>query len=208
MRRARRGSASLAKASMGTPVRSDGREAREAQWRALMRAAQDGDNGAYSRLLAEMLPLLRGYVGRKWRSPQDVEDIVQDILMSLHSVRHTYDPGRPFIPWLMTISSRRIADAARRLSSRASHETTVETMPETFSGDDTKSAQDTSDDQEALQLALSSLPEGQRRAIELMKLQGLSLQEASDRTGKSVASLKVTVHRAVRAMRGTLERKT
>lgn len=173
-----------------------------------MRAAQEGDNGAYSRLLSEILPLLRGYVRKKWRSPQDVEDIVQDILMSLHTVRHTYDPGRPFMPWLMTISSRRIADTARRLSSRAANETTVETMPETFSGDDTKSAQDTSDDQEAIRMALSTLPEGQRQAIELMKLQGLSLQEASDRTGKSVASLKVTVHRAVKAMRQALERKT
>lgn len=173
-----------------------------------MRAAQDGDNAAYSRLLSELLPVLRGSVRRRWRSQQDVEDIVQDILMSLHSVRHTYDPARPFLPWLMTIAARRIADAARRLSSRAANETLVEVMPETFSGDDTKSAQDTSDDREAIRMALASLPEGQRQAIELMKLQGLSLQEASERTGKSVAALKVTVHRAIKAMREALERKT
>jgi RNA polymerase sigma-70 factor (ECF subfamily) len=188
-----------------TPI---GRQEREARWADLMRAAQGGNGAAYSRLLLELLPMLRGWVSKKWRSQQDVEDIVQDILMSLHSVRHTYDPARPFMPWLMTIAARRIADAARRLSSRAANETTVEIMPETFSMDDTKSAQDTSDDQEAIRMALGSLPEGQREAIELMKLQGLSLQEASERTGKSVAALKVTVHRAIKAMREALEKKT
>jgi RNA polymerase sigma-70 factor (ECF subfamily) len=173
-----------------------------------MHLAQGGDNAAYSKLLSELLPVLRGTVRRRWRSPQDIEDIVQDILMSVHSVRHTFDPGRPFMPWLMTITARRIADAARRLSSRAANETTVETMPETFSGDDTKSAQDTSDDQETIRMAMALLPEGQREAIELMKLQGLSLQEAAERTGKSVPALKVTVHRAIKAMRAALERKT
>jgi RNA polymerase sigma-70 factor (ECF subfamily) len=187
---------------------SDERAVREERWRSLMHLAQGGDNAAYSKLLSELLPVLRGTVRRRWRSPQDIEDIVQDILMSVHSVRHTFDPGRPFMPWLMTITARRIADAARRLSSRAANETTVETMPETFSGDDTKSAQDTSDDQETIRMAMALLPEGQREAIELMKLQGLSLQEAAERTGKSVPALKVTVHRAIKAMRTALERKT
>jgi RNA polymerase sigma-70 factor (ECF subfamily) len=187
---------------------SDERAARDERWRFLMQSAQSGDNAAYAKLLSELLPVLRGTVRRRWRSPQDIEDIVQDILMSVHSVRHTFDPARPFMPWLMTITARRIADAARRLSSRAANETTVETMPETFSGDDTKSAQDTSDDHEAIQMALATLPHGQREAIELMKLQGLSLQEAAERTGKSVPALKVTVHRAIKAMRAALERKT
>ncbi len=184
------------------------RLAREEHWRELMRRAQDGDSAAYSELLTDLLPALRGMVRRRWRSQQDVEDIVQDILLSLHSVRHTFDPSRPFLPWLLTIAKRRIADAARRLSSRAANETTVEVMPETFAGDDTKSAQDASDDQEALRVALATLPDSQREAVELMKLQGLSLLEASRKTGKSVPALKVSVHRAVKAMREVLERKT
>lgn len=187
---------------------SDDRAERDERWRLLMRLAQAGDTAAYSRFLSEILPVLRGTVHRRWRSPQDVEDIVQDILMSVHSVRHTFDPSRPIMPWLMTITARRIADAARRSSSRVANETTVETMPETFSGADTKSTQDTSDDQEAIQIALASLSDGQREAIQLMKLQGLSVQEAAERTGKSVPALKVTVHRAIKAMRASLQRKT
>jgi RNA polymerase sigma-70 factor (ECF subfamily) len=64
-------------------------------------------------LLREVLPVLRAMVRRACRDAQDVDDIVQDVLLSLHAVRHTYDPARPFVPWLVTIARRRAADAMR-----------------------------------------------------------------------------------------------
>jgi RNA polymerase sigma factor (sigma-70 family) len=188
----------------GTEMRND----RDKRWRALMLSAQHGDGKAYAQLLSELLPLLRRIVSQKWPNALESEDVVQEILVSLHLVRHTYDANRPFMPWLMTIATRRIADAARRRYARSANETTVDVMPETFSGDDTKTEQETSDDQEALSKAMSVLPEGQREAIELLKIQGLSLDEASQVTGKSVASLKTGVHRAIKTMREALERKT
>lgn len=192
-----------------TTLGSEGaKAARELRWLELMRATQDGDNAAYAQLLYEILPMLRRVVAHKWPGAPDVEDVVQEILMSVHTVRHTYDPARPFMPWLMTIATRRIFDAARRRTARSAVETTVDVMPETFSGDHTKTEQETSDDQEAIRRAMAQLPEGQREALELVKLRGLSLQEASAVTGKSVASLKVSVHRAMRTMREILERRT
>lgn len=179
--------------------------ARDERWRDLMRAAQDGDKSAYSHLLAELLPVVRSAVRRKWRNANDVEDIVQDILLSIHVVRHTYDPGRPFGPWLSTITARRIADAARRGASRSANETTVDVMPETSSQDEAKSDHDVLDDQGEVARALAGLSPPQRQAVELMKLQGLSLEEASEVTGKSVTALKVTVHRAMKVMRRILE---
>ena len=180
------------------------RAARDELWRDWMRAAQDGDNSAYTRLLADILPVVRAMVRRKWRNANDVEDIVQDVLLSIHVVRHTYDPGRPFGPWLSTITARRIADAARRTSARSANETTVEIMPETSLQDETKSDQDVLDDHGEIQRALAGLSATQRQAIKLMKIQGLSLEEASAVTGKSVSALKVTVHRAMTVMRRIL----
>ncbi len=173
-----------------------------------MRDAQDGDRAAYARLLSEMLPVLRGVVSRKWRQTQDVEDIVQEVLISIHAVRHTYDPNRPFMPWLMTITARRIVDAARSAGSRSRHETLVDEIPETFQDEVAKIGQEHSDDQEAVRMALSVLPDGQREAVDLVKLKGLTLQEAAAASGKSVVSLKVSVHRALKAMRAQLERKS
>ncbi len=177
---------------------------REEKWRELLRLSQMGDREAYATLLSDLIPLLRGVVRQKWRNEADVEDIVQEILLSLHTARHTYDPDRPFRPWLMTIVSRRIADMAHSSSHRASHETYVEILPETSAGSETKIDQDRHDDGQTFQRALSELPAGQRRALELLKIEGLSLKEASAITGKSVASLKVTVHRAVKAMQRAL----
>ena len=146
-------------------------------------------------------------VRSKWRNPQDCEDIVQDILLSLHSVRHTYDPARPFLPWLLTIGNRRIADQARLLRRRATHETTGEPFPETFSDAAAKTDQDASDDREQIRKALAELSPAHREGIEIVKLRGLSFEVASQATGKSVGALKVTVHRAMKALRQAMERK-
>lgn len=179
---------------------------REKRWRALMASAQDGDHAAYGELLSDLFPVLRRYVTRKWPNAPDAEDVVQEILVSIHTVRQTYDRRRPFTPWLMTIASRRVADAARSRYARGANETTVDVFPETFHGDGAKSEQEASDDQDVLRRAMAILPAAQREAIELIKIQGLSLDEASQVTGKSVGSLKVGIHRAIKAMRQALER--
>lgn len=193
---------------MSTPRDDSAKRERERRWQQLMRAAQDGDNAAYAALLSEILPVLRRSVAYKWPRAPDLEDVVQEVLLSVHTVRHTYDPTRPFMPWLMTIATRRTIDAARRRTARNANETTVDSMPETFLGDHAKNEQETSDDQEAIRRALARLPDGQREAVELMKVKGLSLQEASAVTGKSVASLKVSVHRALKTMRDVLKKES
>lgn len=181
---------------------------RETRWRALMASAQDGDRVAYAELLSQLLPVLRRFVLRKCSNADDAEDVVQEILVSVHTVRQTYDRGLPFTPWLMTIAARRAVDAARKRYARRANETTVDIFPETFSRDDAKCEQERSDDQETLRRAMGALSESQREAIELIKIQGLSMDEAATATGKSVGSLKVSVHRAIKAMRQALERKS
>jgi len=172
----------------------------------LMRQAQDGQSSAYSALLTEIVPLLRREVRRRRRflQAQDVEDLVQDILLALHAVRATYDPSRPFLPWLMTIAYHRIVDGSRRQLRRSAHETTVAQMPETFADDATNRHPEPYGDPEALRHAMQNLPQGQRLAVEMVKLREMSLKEASAKTGMSVAALKVAVHRGIGALRKAL----
>jgi RNA polymerase sigma-70 factor (ECF subfamily) len=170
-----------------------------------MRAAQDGDNAAYATLLRELLPQLRQAVRqrRSFLQPQDIEDLVQDILLSLHAVRATYDPSRPFRPWLSAIVHNRMVDGARRYARRAQNEVAVGELPETFSP--APSNMTTSyRDPEALRQAVQLLPRGQREAIEMLKLRELSLKEASAATGTSVGALKVAAHRGMLALRKAL----
>ena len=172
----------------------------------LMRAAQEGDGNAYLRLLTEVTPLVRRVIQRQraFLQASDIEDIVQDILVSLHTVRATYDPTRPFLPWLMAIARNRMVDAARRYGRLSINEVSVAEYPETFSEEPTNKIGEAYGDSEALREAINQLPPGQQRAIEMMKLREMSLKEASAASGMGVTALKVAVHRGMKALRKAL----
>src|SRR6266704_917844 len=133
-----------------------GSRERDQRFALLMRAAQVGDREAYARLLHEVVPLLRRAVRRQRAllKPQDAEDLVQDMLLSLHQARRSYDPTRPFLPWLMAIVRNRVADGARRYISRSAHEVVVDQLPETFSEADPNTMDGPYGDPEALRLAV------------------------------------------------------
>jgi RNA polymerase sigma factor (sigma-70 family) len=174
----------------------------------LMQSAQAGDTQAYVLLLAKITPRLRQVIRsqRRFLNADDIEDLVQDVLLSLHAVRATYDPRRPFTPWLMAITRNRLADGARRYGRRAAHEVhveQVENVPVTFS-DEATNIDDGYRDPEALRRAIRDLPPGQRTAIEMLKLREMSLKEAAAASGTSIGALKVSVHRAVATLRKTL----
>jgi len=184
-------------------ARNLGREQRLAS---LMRTAQAGDRAAYWELLRTITPLVKETVRQRFGflQVQDMEDLVQDVLLSLHVARRTYDPTRPFLPWLMAIARNRMADSARRYARRAAHEVACERPPETFPADDANMFENGYADAEALAHALTSLPRSQRRAIELTKLREMSLREAAAATGTSIGALKVSVHRGISALRKAL----
>jgi RNA polymerase sigma factor (sigma-70 family) len=176
----------------------------------LMRAAQGGDTQAYVLLLKKITPRLRQIVRgqRRFLKVEDIEDLVQDILLSLHAVRATYDPRRPFMPWLMAITRHRLADGARRYTRRAAHEVQVENVPVTFPDEGANIDNDGYGDPEALRQAIQNLPPGQRDAIEMLKLREMSLKEAADASGTSIGALKVSVHRAMTALGKALSKKS
>ena len=173
---------------------------------ALMRSAQKGDAEAYAELMRDLTPRLRGIVRRhrSFLSREDIEDLVQDILLSMHAVRATYDPDRPFMPWILAITRHRLVDSARRYARRSAHEVTVEDLAVTFSAQRANIPSAGVHDPDALKQAIDELPPGQRKAIELLKLRELSLKEAAAETGTSIGALKVATHRAMLALRKRL----
>ena len=136
---------------------------------------------------------------------EEVDDLVQEILLSLHVARATYNPDRPFLPWLLAIARNRLADGARRHEHRRAHEVTVDDLDVTFPSERQNFLTAVYRDPQALKHAIGALPDGQRTAIELLKLQGLSLTEAAGATGTSTGALKVATHRAMSALRKMLK---
>jgi RNA polymerase sigma-70 factor (ECF subfamily) len=174
--------------------------------RLLMRAAQAGDADAYRGLLTTLVPRLRKVVRarRTFLGSADVEDVVQDVLLSIHAVLATYDPARPFLPWVLAIVRNRLADAARRYARQQGREVIVDDLDVTFADVSANTTDESATDAEALAEAIQTLPAGQRQAIELLKLREMSLKEASAMTGTSVAALKVATHRAIVSLRRAL----
>jgi RNA polymerase sigma factor (sigma-70 family) len=172
----------------------------------LMQAAQTGDADAYRELLRAITPRIRQIISRQrgFAGTEAVEDLVQDVLLSMHSVRATYDPQRPFIPWLLAILRNRLVDGARRYGRTAAHEVHVADLDVTFWKTGTNPGRATYRDPEVLRHAIQSLPAGQRQAIELLKLEEMSLKDASAASGQSIGGLKVATHRAMAALRRAL----
>lgn len=172
-------------------------------WSILMARAQGGDRDAYRRLLVAIAPYLRSLAHRHHRNASDVEDAVQDILLTLHAIRHTYDPARPFGPWLATIARRRIVDRLRRQGRSTSREVALGAEHETFAAPDTN-LQEVGWYKRALRRAVEQLPAGQRQAVTLLKLREMSLKEAATASGQSVPALKISMHRALKNLRKIL----
>jgi RNA polymerase sigma-70 factor (ECF subfamily) len=197
-------------ASSGSPGPQSGRasEARpagERDWSQLMARAQDGDRASYRALLEDVTPYLRALAARCFRDTGDIEDAVQDVLLTVHAVRHAYDPGRPFGPWLVAIANRRIIDRLRRQMRARSREIELTAEHETFSAHPANHhLGESSADEAVLHAAIEHLPPDQRQAIRLLKLKEMSLNEAALASGKSVSALKVATHRAIKSLRKLL----
>lgn len=165
-----------------------------------MARAQTGEQAAYRRLLEEITPYLRSLASASHRDPLDIEDAVQDVLLCLHSIRHTYDTARPFGPWLVTIARRRIVDRLRRQGRTRRHETPFEPEHETLAATEANYVEAGIDDQ-AVRDAVKRLPPREREAVTLMKLHDMSLRQAALASGMSVAALKVATHRGLKGLR-------
>lgn len=179
---------------------------RDAVHSALMTRAQDGDGCAYRLLLRDIAPFLRGFLRRKagYMSEEDREDVLQDVLMSLHLARASFEPGRPFRPWLMAIAGHRLADHLRQRTRRRPELDGIVMDEETFCPAPTKCHAQGVVGLMDLRRALGALSAVQTQAIQMLRVEQMSLKEASARSGRSVAALKVAVHRATQMLRRDL----
>lgn len=174
----------------------------ERSWEAWMAAAVGGDARAYDRLLRAILPLLRGIAHRRIHDRAEAEDAVQDTLLTIHRLRHSYDPARPLRPWLIALCERRCIDRLRRRGRITARHVALED----YDGPGLAAPPVAEAAVAAAQIrtAIEALSPTQRKALTLAKLQDLPLAEASAASGLSVAALKVATHRAVHTLRKRL----
>lgn len=168
---------------------------RAQQWPALMARAQAGDRAAYNQLLKAMVPAIRARVRKNIRDEVLVEDVIQETLLAIHRVRHTYDPQRPILPWVAAIASARTIDALRQHGRRQEVQDDEELQQRP--AENAESSADT----DILSGYLDTLPLRQREIVESVHLREQSLAQAAAETNQSVSAVKSLLHRAMVTLR-------
>ena len=164
----------------------------------LMRLAQSGDKKAYAALFRAIMPILKAFVSKRILNMADVDDVVQDTLLSIHRAGHTYDTKRPFKVWMFTIARHRLNDYLRRNYRKATF-TEVSLSHLTYENSPS-GVTESRDMPEYLNKILDSLPEKQRKIVTMMKIEGYTADDAAKKMNMSVSAVKVAAHRAYRSL--------
>jgi RNA polymerase sigma factor (sigma-70 family) len=159
----------------------------------LMQRWQQGDPNACQELLDDIGPSLTRFLRRRVVDPHELEDVYQEVFMAIFEARHTYQPGRPFEPWLFAIARNIAVDYSRRRWARSHWEELVAEPPEPADVSNAAAPE--------LGDVLAGLPPDQREAFSMLKLDGLSVEKAAARAGVSVGALRVRAHRAYKSLK-------
>ncbi len=164
----------------------------------LMRLSQSGDKKAYAALFHAIMPLIKAFVSRRISNMADVDDVVQETLLSIHYAGHTYDTNRSFKVWMFTIARNRLNDYLRRnYKNRTFTEISFDDLNFEISVDDVTEGRAQS---EYLKEVLDNLPEKQREIVSMMKIEGHTAEDTAKRMNMSVSAVKVAAHRAYKLL--------
>lgn len=154
-----------------------------------------GDAACYNRFLGDIVPLLRQSIRRKI-PPSDIEDVLQEVLISIHKARHTYDGERPLLPWLFAIVVFRVNDHLRKLYAQSRKQVDIDSVSETLA-DVTEQPHTYEPIEELLQF----VPEREKRILTLMHVDGFTARETGAKLGMKESAVKVAAHRAIKKIR-------
>jgi len=161
-------------------------------WSALMIAAQAGDSAAYEELLRECVPYIKNVARRRNIAGDRTDDVVQDVLLTIHRARHTYDPSRSFTAWLRVITDRRAIDLVRRTLRQERREVHAPLAFENHADETADPARGIAHADEATTVSrvLEALPMKQREAVQYLVLEEHSLADTAALTQRSKVVLK------------------
>ena len=175
----------------------------EERLRSLMLQSLAGDAAAYRMFLDELATHLRSYLRRRLGGlPDEVEDLLQELLLAVHNKRHTYDPKQPLTAWVQAIARYKLVDLLRRRSRS-------DVLTDPLDEDDQVFATTANDAAEAhydVAKLLRGLPDRQRLPILYVKIEGASVTDTAVRTGMSESAVKVGIHRGLKALAERIRR--
>ncbi|MFO0388358.1 MAG: sigma-70 family RNA polymerase sigma factor [Alphaproteobacteria bacterium] len=158
-----------------------------------------GDGVAYADFLSQLSPILRRVIGRKIPM-SDVEDVLQEVLISIHKARHTYDGNRPLMPWVISIANFRMTDHLRKSYSQMRHQSVDIADYENV----LEAVTETVNENESINEMLDGVGQRERKILSLMHLEGYTASEVGSQLGMKESAVKVAAHRAIKKIRERL----
>jgi RNA polymerase sigma factor (sigma-70 family) len=186
--------------------RSGGTTVAEPDQTALVAAARDGDKAAFAALVARHRPMLLALCASTLRDDDLAEDAAQEaVLLALTSLDRLLHADR-FGSWLAGIGLN-VCRRWRRERARDSWSWgavqggLVGDWP---GGPDPAELAEAAEDARRVRAAVAALPPGQRAAVRLHYLDGLTQAQAAARVGSSVGAIRVQLHQARARLRQRL----
>ncbi len=165
----------------------------EDQLRAWMIAGLNGDAASHTALLRALVPLLRQFYRRRLGDDDAIEDLVQDTLIAVHTRRMTYDRDRPFTAWLFAVARYKMIDHLRRGRPTVS----IDDLAQVLASDSFEEAVNARMDIDQM---LEALPARQARLIRDTRIEGQSIAEVAQASGRGESDVKVSIHRGLKAL--------
>lgn len=178
-------------------------ETDEHRWSLLMASAQTGNESDYRQLLKELIVVTQKFLRSRFGNYLFIEDCVQEALIAVHQARHTYDPKRPFRPWLFAIVRNKAIDFLRQQRTREKAFDHFQREQEILSQPGRQSISRSEISEGRL---LEMLSDQHKEVLVLTKIIGFSVAETAENLGISESAVKVRVHRAVRKLKQLLEK--
>ncbi|GAB4259807.1 MAG: sigma-70 family RNA polymerase sigma factor [Pararhodobacter sp.] len=167
-----------------------------------MRAANRGDQRAYARLLVSITPVVRGIVRARGGAlgVDQCEDVVQEVLLAIHTKRQTWREDAPLRPWLYAVTRHKVIDAFRARGKRI--DLPLDEMA------DVLPAPEGADPFEARDMArvIDQLDPRAAAIVRAIGIDGESTAETGARLGMSEGAVRVALHRALKSLARLRER--
>ena len=170
----------------------------EFDWEETMKLALNGDSEAYKTILEKLGEKIDTHLQFKIFDKEDIPDICQDILISVHNARHTYDSNRPFLPWVMAITRYKTIDYIKSKTRKTQTFTPFDNIEESalFS----ESLDNICSSME-VETFMATLKQPERELLSFVKLEGYSVKDAAEKFSMSESNVKTSVHRIVKKLR-------
>ena len=172
----------------------------------LAASVQAGDREAFETLARRYMRSVSAVVSSILRQREDIDDAVQETFLRVLERIHSFNPSRPFSPWLYQVARNVARNRWAALKRRRTEDpSSLERVASDTELPSPSTAAELSELRQRVELAVETLPARQRAAFRLHDVEGFETQEVAEMLGVSDGTVRANLHHARRALRQKLE---